>query len=230
MLAPSYPQPIHKTIIEPFCGSACYSLLYPHKQVVLYDKNPIIVMLWEYLINVSEKEILSLPLLKDDQSIEDLDVIEEAKNLIGFWLGFGSVKPRKRFTKSLKKEGWEKYRKKYWGPAKKQRIAEQLKFIRHWKVFESGYVEVRNQEATWFIDPPYKKAGKTYPFSSKKIDFDHLANWCKSRQGTVIVCESSEANWLDFIKVGLCNGIKGSVSTEAVWIKNNPQLSLFGGL
>ena len=47
--APHYPAPIHSTIVEPFAGAAGYSTRYPDRQVVLIDKDPVIVGLWRYL-------------------------------------------------------------------------------------------------------------------------------------------------------------------------------------
>ena len=63
-LAPKYSKPKFDTIIEPFAGSASYSLLYPKRKVKLIDLDDNICILWEYLINVKEKEIRALPLLE----------------------------------------------------------------------------------------------------------------------------------------------------------------------
>jgi site-specific DNA-adenine methylase len=60
-LAKFYPEPQCDEIIEPFAGSAGYSLLYPNKQVTLYELYEPIVELWDYLIKVPEQEILALP-------------------------------------------------------------------------------------------------------------------------------------------------------------------------
>lgn len=42
-----YPSPIHSTIIEPFAGSARYSLKYWENDVILYDKYDVIIRLWK---------------------------------------------------------------------------------------------------------------------------------------------------------------------------------------
>ena len=39
-VAPRYSPPVEDTIVEPFAGSATYSLLYPGKKVLLNDLNP----------------------------------------------------------------------------------------------------------------------------------------------------------------------------------------------
>lgn len=53
-LAPKYPKPMYNTIVEPFAGSAGYSLRYPEREVILNDLDPVISGIWEYLINVKE--------------------------------------------------------------------------------------------------------------------------------------------------------------------------------
>ena len=54
-----YPAPKYDTIIEPFAGSAGYSLRYYKKRVILVDINPTIVTLWKYLISATPTDILS---------------------------------------------------------------------------------------------------------------------------------------------------------------------------
>ena len=61
-----------------------------------------------------------------------------------------------------------------------------------------SYNDIDNQDATWFIDPPYFNGGQHYPFSNKDLDFNELGNWCKERIGEVIVCENDNATWLPF--------------------------------
>lgn len=60
-LAKLYGAPRHDTVIEPFAGSAAYSLYWEPKNVILFDKSPIIVSIWNYLITASEKQIMDLP-------------------------------------------------------------------------------------------------------------------------------------------------------------------------
>ena len=87
-----YPAPEHKQIIEPFAGSAAYSLHYPDRLVHLVDVDPIIVGVWEYLIAATEGEILRLP--TGFSHINELTTTcQEAKWLIGFWLNSGMTAP-----------------------------------------------------------------------------------------------------------------------------------------
>ena len=59
-------------------------------------------------------------------------------------------------------------------------------------------VDLENEEATWFIDPPYQFGGHEYKCSNKQIDFAKLAEWCEDRNGQAIVCENTKATWLPF--------------------------------
>jgi site-specific DNA-adenine methylase len=52
-----YPTPKFDKIIEPFAGSARYSLRFWQKDILLVDKYPVIVDVWNYLKNASEKDI-----------------------------------------------------------------------------------------------------------------------------------------------------------------------------
>jgi hypothetical protein len=70
--AKRYPPPTHGIVIEPFAGSAGYSLWHAPRKVLLIDADPIIVGVWEYLIGASEAEILALPDLELGQSTDDL--------------------------------------------------------------------------------------------------------------------------------------------------------------
>tara|TARA_R100000664_G_C2757558_1_gene145890 strand:+ start:1779 stop:2531 length:753 start_codon:yes stop_codon:yes gene_type:complete len=219
LTAPHYPHPAEETIVEPFCGSACYSLLYPWKRVELYDLDPLICSVWDYLINVSEREILQLPDLLPDQTTEDLSVSQEAKYLIGFWLLNAGSTPRK-IRSSLWDGGV------FWSAKIRRRIASQIHRIRHWTITNTDYRLIPNKRATWFIDPPYQEKGIHYRHSSKAIEFHHLAKWSQERTGTVIVCENDGAEWMDFSPLYQLNGQRGK-TTESVWIKNNPQQNLF---
>jgi site-specific DNA-adenine methylase len=66
-----YPPPKHKRIIEPFAGSARYSLKYWQNDVLLVDKYPVIVEVWNYLKNASEQDILKLPRLERGEKFKD---------------------------------------------------------------------------------------------------------------------------------------------------------------
>ena len=195
-IAKYYPAPQCDKIIEPFCGAAQYSLFGDNwkKEVVLYDKYKIIIDIWNYLIHSSEKDILSLPDMyrEDGITVDDLDIPQAAKYLIGFCINSGSSQPKKTVAKY---NSWNRT---------KLYIAENLYKIRHWKAFVADYNDIPNEKATWFIDPPYQNGGKYYRYSN--IDYKQLSEWCDSRIGQIIICENSYANWHEFYPLVEMNG------------------------
>lgn len=224
--APHYPTPEHDTIIEPFAGSAGYSLRYPNKRVILVERDPIIAATWRYLLRVTPEEVLALPDLSPGQSVDDLPVVQEARWLIGWFCGRGMATPRKTQSVWISNYMAGKYGKGSspcvaWGAAIRERIASQVEHIRHWTLIEGNYADAPDIEATWFIDPPYAIAGKHYRFGSDTIDYGQLAGFCRARRGQVIVCENEGADWLPFrpflrIKASEAKH-GGKVSAEAIW-------------
>ena len=124
------PQPAHGLIVEPFAGSAGYSLRYPHKQVILYDADPVIAGIWDYIIRSSSADILALPDLPPDGNVEDLKVCPEARNLIGYWLNKGVAKPCYTWSKWARNPAFATTCN-FWGPGIRQRIASQQPAVRH---------------------------------------------------------------------------------------------------
>lgn len=195
-----YPRPKHELIVEPFAGSAGYSVRYGGEHVVLCDLDPVIAGVWDYLIKVSENEILCLPDVGHGQTVDDLGVPQEARWLIGFWLNPGSATPKKSPC-SWMRSGVRSYC--YWGAAVRKRLAEQIKTIRSWRVFCCDYRDCPvTGRATWFVDPPYQNLGKHYRFGANMMLYGELARWCRSLKGQVMVCESEGADWLPFRTIG----------------------------
>lgn len=205
-IANRYPTPKYATIIEPFAGSAGYSLNYSDRHVVLCDINPQVSEVWRYLIRASEHDILSLPNvpLSQDFHIDDLKLSQEARWLIGFWLGRAGEYPRTTPSAWMLSGEWPK---RFWGEYTRNRIANHLRYIRHWIALNCDYSRIpRDNRSTWFIDPPYTSAaGRSYRY--KSIDYQHLGGWARSRQGQVIACEGdSGADWLPFKSIGRAQG------------------------
>ena len=209
-----YPRPQHRRLVEPFAGSAGYALRYPMLDVELYDLDPVVCGVWDYLINVSAREILALPDLLDGQDVRDLCLLDEAKHLIGFWLNKGATRP------SCTMAAWGRRGIRpgsVWGARVRQTIATQLHAIRHWTIKQRCYSSIENSAATWFIDPPYEDKGRAYRCNA--IDYEALAAWCKTRRGLAIVCEQVGAGWLPFDRLGSCKTSRSKRSDEAIWIK-----------
>ena len=107
----------------------------------------------------------------------------------------------------------------FWGSRVRETVASQVDAIRHWQVYQCSYEDSPVYgEATWFIDPPYQKAGAHYKYGSDGLDYDALATWCRSRQGQVIVCENDGADWLPFQELASTKTTRaGRRSMEVVW-------------
>jgi hypothetical protein len=208
--APKYPAPAHDTIVEPFAGSAGYAVRHHGRKVRLYDIDPIICGVWDYLIRVGAEEVRSLPLAFD--TVDDLAVCQEAKWLIGFWINKGVASPRKRPAAWIR-QGIRP--NSTWGEAVRGRIASQVDLIRHWTIAECSYEQIPNLTATWFVDPPYQgKCGRHYRFH--RVDFAALGRWCRGREGQAIVCEQAGADWLPFRSLGAVKGTLGPTH-EMIW-------------
>jgi hypothetical protein len=207
-----YPAPKHDKLIECFAGSARYALEHFERDVLLVDKYEVIVKIWKWLQQCSPQDILSLPDFKKGEDIRSYNLCEEATLFLGMFAGVASTSPRFKVSPfAAEKNGRNNQFK---------RVAGQLYKIRHWEVIHGSYEDVPNQEATWFIDPPYQFGGHAYV--ENKVDFSHLSAWCQSRQGQVIVCENTRADWMDFKPMATLHGV-ANVTTEAIWT-NYPTL------
>lgn len=217
-----YPRPEYGRIIEPFAGSARYSLRWFDRDVLLIDKYEVIVKVWKYLQQASQADIMGLPEPKYKESIEKYDLSEGEHLLMGFMVAGGVCEPQHTVQKFSDI------------PAQKSWIASQLFKIRHWEIRIGSYEDAPDMEATWFIDPPYQVGGERYKVGRYKdaLNFGRLRQWCESRAGQVIVCENTKATWLPFHPMREMSGAY-SQTTEAIW-SNRPtdfdfhQLDIFG--
>ena len=221
-----YPSPQYRTLVEPFAGSACYALHFHWLDVRLYDLDPVICGIWDYLIHASSSEIMALPLLEPGQRIDDAGpLVQEAKWLLGFNCKKASTQPKRSMTR------WKGMRPTdcgVWGAPFRWRIASQVDSIRHWKVENCSYSDIPDLEATWFIDPPYKEKGRYYVHGSSGIDYSHLGEWCASRKGEAVVCEQSGADWMPFRFAGEVfssqfDSSGREKSSEVVWTTARPR-------
>lgn len=212
-----YPPPKFDKIIEPFAGSARYSLKYFENDILLVDKFDVIVDLWRWLQKCSKSDILNLPNVAPGEDIRKMNLCDKERYLIGFCIGRGNSYP---VNVPGNYNNWEQ---------DKKRIASNLFKIKHWNIEKGDYINIKNQKATWFIDPPYFIGG--YKYKHSKINFNELGDWCKSRNGHIIVCENTKADWLPFNSM---IEMQGSMfkTTEAMWTNyptsyNSNQVELF---
>ncbi len=214
-----YPSPNYDTIIEPFAGSAAYSLYKDNwqKNIILLEKDKKVANIWDWFINeVSVEEIKKLPDLQvGEKSSEFLHIIHAVTKMA---FHFKTIK-----VTPILARNWE---------ISKRVFAENLYKIKHWKIINSDYSEAPDIMATWFIDPPYKgESGMGYRYSSKLIDYTQLSKWILHRKGEVIVCEGQYADYLPFKPLLDLKGIAGKISKEVIFYRSmklsNKQLNLF---
>lgn len=228
-----YPKPKYGTIVEPFAGAASYSLMYHRHDVLLIEKYEPLAKLWKWLIEEATKEeILALPtsIPNESLSVKKLDIREEAKMLIGWWVNAVHCTPTwtpSAWMRDQIKSGGPN--NNFWGVNVRRRIAKQVECIKHWRVHHGDFSDAPklvDGPVTWFVDPPYQVSGHHYPEGAKKIDFDTLGDWCQSLNGQVMVCEQEGADWLPFRSLATFSrgGLKGAkTGREVVWLSDESQ-------
>lgn len=210
-LAPHYPAPgLGDRIVEPFAGSAGYATRYPDREVILVERSPLIASLWRWLVGVSVDEVMALPL--DPAKTEGL--CEGAKSLIGFWCARGRCRPARTLGSAWLRSG--KWPSSFWGESARARVATQVTQIRHWEIIEGDYSRAPDVNAFWFVDPPYVGARH---YLARVDSFEALGDWCRSRRGTVIVCEQTGAEWLPFVPFRQAKSISRGQYGEVVYLQ-----------
>jgi site-specific DNA-adenine methylase len=183
------PEPLYETIIEPFAGSAAYSLHHAEKNVILYEENECIYNLWSFLINeATEKDILSVPFSSEvihlTNNIQDLDLSDGQKLFMKYWQYTNNT------SNSWKISTWIGHGGGGLSKTIRERCANQLQYIKHWKLGgRDGMQAFIQNDATYFVDPPYQFLyAKEY--HTKPIDYDKLSKSILNVQGQVICCEA----------------------------------------
>ena len=192
-IAGRYPPPKHGTIIEPFAGSAAYSLHGDHwqRRVILIDDSRWCIDIWRLLQDSTRASIEALPDIGPGQSLNDHRWLSRAeRDLIGLHINPGSATPKVTATKFSR---W---------PAGRKYISGNLHKIKHWEISQGDFSASPDIKATWFIDPPYQGAGKHY---ASQPDYAILRDWILSRKGEVIACEGGKADYLPFIPLATIN-------------------------
>lgn len=208
-----YPKPRHPLIIEPFAGTARYALRYWDKEVIIVDKYPVVVAIWKWLQQCSVGDIMKLPRkLEPGLNLDTINFdCQEARWLMGFLCSKGVESPRRSVTK------WVAIDRPNFANYLIIKIAANIHKIKHWDIRLGEYSDITNQNASWFIDPPYQFGGEEYVMSNKKIEYSQLGDWCKERMGQVIVCENTKATWMPFIPMVPNKSGRGIYKMEAIW-------------
>lgn len=204
--AGSYPPPQHDTIIEPFAGAAAYSMHGDNwtRNIILYDIDPDVVAVWHYIQNTPPQKIAALP----DITPGGYPIPPPHPAYYLMRWSAGTSRSNTNVPSPFQIKRW---------PAIRQRVASHAHRTRHWRIIHGDYTTHPNITATWFIDPPYQHQGHQYTKGSDGIHYPTLASWCVTRQGQVIVCEQSPADWLPF---SLHQGNRtqtGQLVKELVW-------------
>lgn len=196
------PPPKHKTIIEPFAGSAAYSVRYatPDHGVLLFDTDERVCIVWEYLIGASSADIMALPVehFAAGGDIRDLNLPRPEYLFIQRWLSISGSHSH-RLAPCLQHDRDGKAGNT-WSEKARARIAGQVDQIKHWKIRCAPYTSAPDVEAHWHIDPPYRANPHGHQeYRSAPLDYGALAGWCRSRRGDVTVHEQDGADWLPFV-------------------------------
>jgi len=192
-----YPGPHYDTIIEPFAGGANYALRHGERRdVLLYDVDERIVAVWRWLLAATRAEVLDLPVLGRGEYLDSVAGLSGPERwFLALWAEPGSMKAWRstKVTQRGATAGWAQAR---------ERVADQLDRIRHWRCEVGTYDVAPDVTATWFIDPPYQGgaslAGAGYHHGRARIDYSQLAAWTRARRGQVIACDHEDATWLPF--------------------------------
>ena len=214
-------------IVEPFAGSAGYSLRYgADREVLLVDLDPVIVMVWDYLIKAHPDELLDMPDIDPDATVDDYGMSEAQRALVGFWLNKGTPHPCKRPSSWARRYP----ERRGWSEKTRARLAAQVPRIRKWRVVHGDYTNADVGDADYHIDPPYQKAGRRYRCGSTNVCYNSLAEGCAALQGRVHVCEAAGADWLPFepfrkTKASTRDGARFSL--EVLWRNEMPTQTRF---
>jgi len=211
-IAKRYPTPLYPTIIEPFAGAAQYSLLYPDRQVWINDLDSTIYDVWKLILS---DRYIRIPNLTVGDSLHRYNLNEANHKLLGFAVQAGASQPSNKVT-SWAADNRPGRRKKW--EVLRDDLERYRPLIQHWRLTNFRYQCLPNVEASWFIDPPYQHGGSLYP--EHAIDYGELADWCKSRNGQVIVCENDKADWLPFVPLTTSRTQGNGLATECVYYLN----------
>ncbi len=218
-LARFYPPPQHKVVVEPFAGSAAYSVkhLVPVKgaraieRAILIEKDPRVCEIWERLLAMDPEKILDLRVPKTGERTSDfLFMTSACSNRIARTAEMTVTTRMPVVIKRMLRQ-----------------IADVLPHVKgRVKIIQGDYSEAPDIEATWFIDPPYHVDGRPQSrgmgyaedCNSFSLDYDALADWCRGRKGQAIVCEQDGANWLPFKHLRHARNSIGNKAAEVVWV------------
>lgn len=224
-LARRYPPPVGGVVVEPFAGSAAYSVHHAAKldRVLLYDIDPAVVALWHELQTMTPADVdrIGAQVVRGERFTHPM-----LAGMAGGWQMGETLAGRSCAVTPRMVISW---------PRVRRRILATLPHLSRWEIRHGTYADAPDVEATWFVDPPYqpilayatpKGAAGGYRFGD--VDYAELGAWCRTRRGLVIVCEQSPASWLPFAPLAMqVNGApNGKARTEVVWRNDAEQMAM----
>jgi site-specific DNA-adenine methylase len=201
-----YPAPTKDTIIEPFAGSARYSLRYFEKNVILYEKDEKVYGVWKYLQKASCRDILGLPDARPRFDLRHIkSLCPEERWLIGFQGNRGTARPNNIMSA---RSTWAK---------DKERIAGDVHKIRHWTILKKDAMSMPTDNGmTYFIDPPYTV--QSHRYTHRLVNYAELRRIISLLKTQVIVCGNERDSWLNFVPLKAMRGTN-KTHVECVFIK-----------
>lgn len=217
-LARFYPNPGYKVVVEPFAGSAAYSVAHlvgvhgtpTADKVILVEKDKRVYDTWVKLLAMDVEDIVNYTIPEAGERTSDFLLMTSACS--------------NRIARTQEMIVTTRM------PVVLRRMFKQIaKALPHLKgrveVIHGDYTEAPEIQATWFIDPPYhvgsraQQRGMGYAegCNSASLDYSALAKWCQKRKGQKIVCEQDGADWLPFEHLRLARNSIGLNTTEVVW-------------
>lgn len=177
-----YPPPAHGVILEPYAGSAAYALRHAgDRAVVLFDDDPNLIPLWEWLISdATEAAIREIPIgLPVGTNILELGLSRGQALLLKHWQRTNNV------GDCWITSPWG-HMPGQWTANTRARVAEEVALVKRWQFRPPTW----SRTGTWFIDPPYEF---NYRYRTGKT-FDHaaLAKRVRALRGQIIVCEARD--------------------------------------
>lgn len=217
-LARFYPSPQYSVVVEPFAGSAAYSVrhLQPTRnlplveRVILIEKDPRVCGLWERLLAMEPEDLLGYAIPKPGDRTSDFLLMTAACS--------------NRIARTAEMAVTERM------PVVLHRMFRQIAAVlphvkERVEIIEGDYTQAPDIEATWFIDPPYHVDGRPQSrgmgyaadCNSHSLDYEALGSWCRDRRGQKIVCEQQGASWLPFEHLRHARNSIGNQAAEVVW-------------
>lgn len=217
-LARYYPAPDYKVVVEPFAGSAAYSVthLVPVKgkravdKAILIEKDKRVYDTWVKLLALDVDEVLNYPIPHAGERTSDFLLMTSACS--------NRIARTEEMTVTTRM------------PVVLKRMFKQIAAVLpHVKgrveIVHGDYTEAGNIEATWFIDPPYHVDGRAQSrgmgyadgCDSYSLDYEELAEWCRARRGQKVVCEQEGATWLPFNHLRFARNSIGNKASEVMW-------------